>query len=58
MFLEVHLLLGTNQSGPLSVVEIVSKFSEQPAEVITNRDDENKVEESDEQITDASKKLS
>ena len=58
MFLEVHLLLGTNQSGPLSVVEIVSKFSEQPAEVITNRDDENKVEESDEQITYASKKLS
>ena len=29
-FLEVHFLLGTNQSQPLSVEQIVSEFSEQP----------------------------
>ena len=35
-FLEVHFLLGTNQSRPLPVEQIVSEFSEQPAEVITD----------------------
>ena len=54
-FLEVHLLLGTNQSRPLSVEEIASEFSKRPAEVITDRDDENKDEESDEQITHPSR---
>ena len=48
-FLEVHFLLGTNQSRPLPVEQIVSEFSEQPAEVITDGDDENEDEESDEQ---------
>ena len=50
-FLEVHFLLGTNQSQPLPVEQIVSEFSEQPAEVITDGDDENEDEESNEQIT-------
>ena len=50
-FLEVHFLLGTNQSQPLSVEQIVSEFSEQPAEVIADGDDENEDEESNEQIT-------
>ena len=49
-FLEVHFLLGTNQSGPLSDEQIISEFSEQPAEVITDGDDEKDDEESDEQI--------
>ena len=48
-FLEVHFLLGTNQSRPLPVEQIVSEFSEQPAEVITDGDDENEDEEPDEQ---------
>ena len=48
-FLEVHLLLKTNQSRPLSVQKIVSEFPEQPAEVLTDGDDENEDEESDEQ---------
>ena len=37
-FLEVHLLLKTSQPRPSSVEEIVSEFSEQPAEVFTNGD--------------------
>ena len=49
-FLEVHFLLGTNQSRPLSTEQIVSEFSEQPAEKTTHRSDENEDEESDEQI--------
>ena len=48
-FLEVHFLLGKNQSWPLSVEQIVSEFSEQPTEVITDGDNENEDEESDEQ---------
>ena len=40
-FLEAHVLLGTKQSRPFSVEEIVSEFSEQPAEVITDGDDKN-----------------
>ena len=35
----------------MSVEQIVSEFSEQPAEVITDGDDENEDEESNEQIT-------
>ena len=46
----MHLLLGTNQSRPLSVKKIVCEFSEQPAELIGDGDDENEDEESDEQI--------
>ena len=38
------------QPIPLSVEEIVSEFSEQHAEIITDGDDENEDEESDEQI--------
>ena len=49
-FLEVHFLLGTNQSRPLPVEQIVSEFSEQPAEINTDGDDENDDEESDEHI--------
>ena len=44
-FLEVHFLLGTNQSRAFSVEQIVSEFSEQPTEVITDGDDENEDEE-------------
>ena len=47
-FLEVHVLLGTKQSRPLSVEYIISEFPEQPAEAITDGDNEN--EESDKQI--------
>ena len=46
-FLEVHVLLGTKQSRP-SVEQIISEFSGQPAEVITDGD--NKNEESDKKI--------
>ena len=46
-FLEVHVLLGTKQSRP-SVEEIISEFSGQPAEVITDGD--NKNEKSDKKI--------
>ena len=49
-FLEIHFLLGGNQSRPFSVEQIVSEFSEQPTEVITDGCDENKNEESNEQI--------
>ena len=49
-FLDVDFLLGTNQSLLHSVESIVSGFSKQPAEIITDGDDENKDEESDEQI--------
>ena len=49
-FLEVHFLLGTNQSRPFSVEQIVSEFSEQPTEVITNEVGKNEDEESNEQI--------
>ena len=49
-FLEVHFLLGTNQSRPFSVAWIVSEFSEQPTEVITGGDDENEDEEYNVQI--------
>ena len=38
-FLEVHFLLATSQSRLFSVEQIVSEFSEQPTEVITNEDD-------------------
>ena len=55
MLLKVHLLLGTNQFQPHSVEEIVSKFSEQPAQVITDENDESEDEESKEQITHLSK---
>ena len=44
-FLEVHFLHGTNQSRPLPVELIISEFSEQTAEVITDGDDENEDEE-------------
>ena len=47
--------VATNKSRPLSVEEIVSEFSEQPAEVITDGDDENEHEESDEQIAHPSR---
>ena len=40
-FLEVHFLLVAKQSRPLSVEWIVSEFSEQPTEVVTDDDDEN-----------------
>ena len=46
-FPKKHFLLGTNQSRPLSVEQIVS---EQPAEVFTDGDDENEDEESDEKL--------
>ena len=49
-FLEVHFLLGTNQFRPLSVEQIVSEFSKQAAEVITDGNDENEDEKSDEQF--------
>ena len=49
-FVEVHVLLGTKQFRPLSVEQIISEFSEQPAEVITDGDNENEDEKSDEQI--------
>ena len=49
-FLEVHFLLRTNQSRLFSVEWILSEFSEQPTEVITDEDDENENEESNEQI--------
>ena len=49
-FLEVHVLLETKQSRPLFVEQIISEFSKQPAEVITDGDNENEDEESDEQI--------
>ena len=49
-FLEVHCLLGTNQFRPLSVEQIVSEFSKQTVVVITDWDDENEDEESDEQF--------
>ena len=49
-FLEVYFLLVTNQSWPLSVKWIVSEFSEQPAEVIRDGDNENEDKESDEKI--------
>ena len=39
-FLEVHLLLGTNQFWPWSVEEVGSEYSEKPAEVITDRNEE------------------
>ena len=45
-FLEVRILLGTKQSWPLSVKQIISEFSEQPAELINEDEDD----ESDEQI--------
>ena len=48
-FLEVHFLLGINQSRPFSVEWIVPEFSEQHTEVITGGDDENEDEESNEQ---------
>ena len=48
-FLEVHFLLGTNQSRPFTDEQIVLEFSEQPTEVITNEDDENEDAESIEQ---------
>ena len=48
-FLEVRFLLATNQSCSLSVEQIVSEFYEQPAEVLTDGDDENEDKESDEQ---------
>ena len=47
-FLEVHFR--GNQSRQFSVEQIISEFSEQPTEVITDGDDENKNEESNEQI--------
>ena len=50
VFLEVQFLLGNNQSRPLPVEQIVSEFCEQPAEVITDGNDENEDEESEEQI--------
>ena len=46
-FLEVHVLLGTKQSRS-SVEQIISEFSEQPAEAMADGD--NKNEESDKQI--------
>ena len=48
-FLEVHFLLGTNQSRPFTVEQIVLEFSEQPTEVVTNENDENEDAESNEQ---------
>ena len=50
-FLEVHFLLIANQSRPLPVEYIVSEFSEQPPEVITDVDDENEDKASGEQVT-------
>ena len=50
-FLEVHFLLGTNESRPLSVEQIVSVFSEQSAEVITDGNDEDENDESDEKVS-------
>ena len=41
---------GTNQSQPFSVEQIVSEFSEQPTEVITDGHDENENEEPNEQM--------
>ena len=49
-FLEVHFLLIANQSRPLPVEYIVSEFSEQPPEVITDVDDENEDKASGEQV--------
>ena len=48
-FLEVHSLLGNNRSRPFSIEQIVSEFSEQPTEVITDGDDKNEDEESNQQ---------
>ena len=50
-FLEVHFLLVTNQSRPFSVEQIVSEFSEQPSEVITDGDDQNEDKVYDKQST-------
>ena len=49
-FLEVHFLLVTKQSLLLPVEKILSEFSEQPVEVITEGDDTNEDKESDEQV--------
>ena len=49
------MLLGTNQFRQLSVEDIISEFSEQLAEVISDRDDENEDEESDGQIAHPSR---
>ena len=49
-FLEVYVLLGGNQSRKFSVEQIFHEFCGQPTEVITDGDDENKDEESNEQI--------
>ena len=47
MPLKVHVLSGTNQSRPVSVEETVSEFSQQPAVLLTDRNNENEDEESD-----------
>ena len=39
-FLGVHLLLGTKQFWPWSVEEVGSEYSEKPAEVITDGNEE------------------
>ena len=49
-FLEAHFLLVTKQSLLLPVEKILSEFSEQPVEVITEGDDTNEDKESDEQV--------
>ena len=50
MFLEIYLLLGTNQSWSLSVKTIVSEFFEQHADVITEGGDKNEDEEPSKKI--------
>ena len=47
MPLKVHVLSGTNQSRPVSVEETVSEFSQQPAVLLTDGNNENEDEESD-----------
>ena len=46
----MHFLLVTKQSLLLPVEKILSEFSEQPVEVITEGDDTNEDKESDEQV--------
>ena len=55
MPLKVHLLSGTNQSRPVSVEETVCEFSQQPAVLLTDGNNENEDEESDKQIVHSSR---
>ena len=51
----MRFLLVTKQSLPLPVEKILSEFSQQPVEVITEGDDTNEDKESDEQVAHLSR---